>query len=201
MQRNEREQGTVQPFSKIEEEKQGAEKQSQTSTRLKPKLNLKYKDENGSWVKAKILSRAGKVGGKHDGWFNVEISDGTRKAVKLSDVADIEVDEEQVLAVENFDQAYNAKLKELESWSVQKVYEEVEDQGQEYITLRWVVTPKVIEGKPSVKARLVAREFEEIQNFRTDSPTCSKERLRIALMIIAANEWSLNSLDVKTAFL
>jgi len=60
---------------------------------------------------------------------------------------------------------------------------------------------KVIDGKHSVKARLVARGFEEIQNFRTDSPTCSKEGLRIALSIIASNSWTLNSLDTKTAFL
>ena len=52
--------------------------------------------------------------------------------------------------------------------------------------LRWVVTPKVIDGKPSVKARLVARGFEE---------------LRLTLTIIASRDWTLNSLDVKTAFL
>ena len=54
------------------------------------------------------------------------------------------------------------------------------------MTLRWVVTPKFIDGKPSVKARLVARGFEETQDFRTDSPTCSKEGLRLSLTIIAS---------------
>ena len=63
------------------------------------------------------------------------------------------------------------------------------------------MTPKVIDGKPSVKARLVARGFEETQDFRTDSPSCSKERLRVAISIIAAFGWTINSLDIKTAFL
>ena len=36
---------------------------------------------------------------------------------------------------------------------------------------------------------------------RTDSPTCSKEGLKVALAIIVSNGWSCNSLDVKTAFL
>ena len=59
----------------------------------------------------------------------------------------------------------------------------------------------MIKGEPSVKSRLCARGFEEEQNFRTDSPTCSREGLRFALSVIASNKWQLNSLDVKTAFL
>ena len=73
--------------------------------------------------------------------------------------------------------------------------------GQEYITLKWVITPKVIDGQPSTKARLVARGFEEDQSFRTDSPTCSKDGFRLTLTIIAAHGWISNSHDVKTAFL
>ena len=51
------------------------------------------------------------------------------------------------------------------------------------------------------KARLCARGFEELQDFRTDSPTCSREGIRSLLAIVAANSWTLNSLDVRTAFL
>lgn len=55
--------------------------------------------------------------------------------------------------------------------------------------------------EPSVKARLVARGFEKIQDFKTDSPTYSKEGLRLALTFIASNNWTLNPLGVKTTFL
>ena len=61
---------------------------------------------------------------------------------------------------------------------------EVIDQGQRHISVRWVVTPKLDNGIWKTKARLVARGFEETENnFRTDSPTCLKESLRVALTI------------------
>ena len=59
---------------------------------------------------------------------------------------------------------------------------------------------KVVNEKEIIKARLCARGFEEEQNFRKDSPTCSRERLRLSCCI-SSNRWALNSLDVKTAFL
>ena len=64
-----------------------------------------------------------------------------------------------------------------------------------------MVTPKIIEGKLQTKARLCARGFEETTSFRTDSPTCKRESVRIALAIISSNEWILHSIDYKTAFL
>ena len=47
----------------------------------------------------------------------------------------------------------------------------------------------------------VARGFEEEQNFRTDSLTCSREGVRISLACIATQRWTVNSIDIKTAFL
>ena len=43
--------------------------------------------------------------------------------------------------------------------------------------------------------------FKEEQHSRTDSPICCKEGLHFTCFIISSNKWSLNSLDVKTAFL
>ena len=81
------------------------------------------------------------------------------------------------------------------------MYEEVEDQGQEHVSVRWVVSEKVDGENIVIKARLCARGFEEIQNFRKDSPTCSKESVRLVLSLASSLGWPLNSLDVKTAFL
>ena len=89
----------------------------------------------------------------------------------------------------------------MESWSKHEVYDEVEDIGQDCISVRWVVTPKIIDGKHSVKTRLCARGFEESAEFRTDSPTCMRESVRITLCIIATQGWTLHSIDFKTAFL
>ena len=178
-------------------------KEKQAQLKLKPNLHLKYKDNNDNWHNVKVISRAGKVGGKHDGWYNVETETGMKRAVDFSNIKNIEVNDNpsELTLITNTAEILAAKSRELESWKNQSVYMETPNNGQPCMSLRWVITPKVIDGKPSVKARLVARGFEEVQNFRTDSPTCSKEGLRIVLTIITANSWTLNSLDIKTAFL
>ena len=71
--------------------------------------------------------------------------------------------------------------------------------GSQCISLRWVMKEKVVNEKKIIKACLCTRGFEEEQNFRTDSPTCSREGLWCC--IILSNWWTLNSLDLKTAFL
>lgn len=52
------------------------------------------------------------------------------------------------------------------------------------------------------KARLVIKGFEEPtkDKISKDSPTCSKENLRVVLSAIAQNKWKLNSIDTKAAF-
>ena len=95
-----------------------------------------------------------------------------------------------------------AKLEELEKWQEFETYVEVPDTGQERISCRWVCTEKVKAGNLITKARLVARGFEEDKSqLRTDSPTCSKDSLRMLLTILSAYEWQLKSIDIKSAFL
>ena len=60
------------------------------------------------------------------------------------------------------------------------------NEGQAYISTRWVLTSKIIDGKICTKARLVARGFEENQNIRSDSPTCMRENIRILFTIDAS---------------
>ena len=47
-------------------------------------------------------------------------------------------------------------MKELKNWRINKVYDEVNDEKQSSISIRWVLTEKLTEGKTQVKARLVA---------------------------------------------
>ena len=54
---------------------------------------------------------------------------------------------------------------------------------------------------PTVKAQLVAHGFQETQEFRKYTPTCTKECVHLALSLIASMGWSLKSLDIKSAFL
>ena len=99
------------------------------------------------------------------------------------------------------DDTMKAKRKELNSWIHHKVYEEVVNNGQKCMSVRWVILPKMIDGKLQTKARLCARGFEESSDFRTDSPTCMRESVKIALGIISTMSWTLHSIDYKTAFL
>ena len=55
----------------------------------------------------------------------------------------------------------DGKLKELGKWKTNKVYEPVPFTGQKRISTGWVLTDKIISGQRKVKARLVARGFEE----------------------------------------
>ena len=86
-------------------------------------------------------------------------------------------------------------MRELNSWREQNVYEEVHNEGQQTISVSWVIKPKIMNGQHSTKARLCTRGFEELQYFSKDSPTCSREGIRITLATIASHKWQLHSLD------
>ena len=96
-----------------------------------------------------------------------------------------------------------AKQSELNVWNQEKVHTSVPDTGQECISVRWVISPKLVDdGTWKVKARLVARGFEEnVDQIPSDSPTCLKESLRILLTVASTMDWKLVSLEIKCAFL
>ena len=77
-------------------------------------------------------------------------------------------------------------MKELLSWNEQNVYVEMNDNGQKMCICIWVIKPKYIEGKLSTKAHLCARGFEEDTSFRTDSPTSTREGIRVVFSTIAS---------------
>ena len=115
------------------------------------------------------------------------------------------MDEEVLLnsATSDVVEVLSAKKKELDNWKRYNVYTEVPDTGQQCVSVRWVITEKKGKDRPVIKARLVARGFEEenLNDIRKNSPTCSKENLRIVLAIISSHQWQASSLDVKSAFL
>ena len=98
------------------------------------------------------------------------------------------------------DEESAAKTKELQNWADFDVYQVVPDEGQSFMSTRWVITREPL---GEVKARLVARGFEETRSVPSDSPTVSKECLRVVLALTASgwSGWSLASFDIKAAFL
>ena len=64
--------------------------------------------------------------------------------------------EEILLCERELFEVTEAKLDELENWKKNKVYTEVDHEGQEIISVRRVLSEKTQEGVSKVKARLVA---------------------------------------------
>ena len=86
-------------------------------------------------------------------------------------------------------------------WKVNGVYKEVKNQGQSTVSTRWVPSEKISPtGETKLKERLVIKGYEEKEHIQADSPTVSKEVLRIFFSVIASKDWSCNSMDIKAAF-
>ena len=181
-----------------------------------PKKNsiIEYLPNNTeNWVQGEVLSRAGKATGRYKHNWNVKNSDGQIMDLDFeNDLAQWRYAEESTATEEEVNwcniftaeidtKTEQAKQAELQNWINEKVYDEVQDNGQGTISVRWVITPKLIAGEMSTKARLVARGFEDNSPIRTDSPTCMRESLRITLAYSACKEWHVNSIDIKAAFL
>ena len=57
------------------------------------------------------------------------------------------------------------------------------------------------EGVSEVRARLVARGYEEQEEVISDSPTIDQVNIKILLAVAASKGWKVVSSDVKSAFL
>lgn len=174
---------------------------------LPPKNQIvSYREnESNDWKKCKILGRGGKATGPNKYYLNVKyLDDDKEKCVNWKDdVEEWKIIGENVLTVSTKDAEYiDAKEKELLNWKNLNVYEEVEDEGQDYVSVKWVLTEKEVDSISIKKARLVAKGFQENhEDLQTDSPTANKETVRIVLAVIPSLGWDPNLLDVCAAFL
>ena len=109
-------------------------------------------------------------------------------------------DEKDVLKAFRINELYNAKFAEIENWKKYKVFEEVKEEGQTSISVRWGVTEKIKEGVKRIKAWLIAKGFEEKQEMITESPTCSKDFLRLQNFLVSSFGWKCNSLDINATY-
>lgn len=91
-----------------------------------------------------------------------------------------------------------AKQEELEKWTKYDAFEEIQDNDQDAITYRWVITEKP---DGHIKARLCVRGFEEEIKPQSDSPTASSDAMRLFLASSANEGYQIKTLDVTSAFL
>ena len=97
----------------------------------------------------------------------------------------------------NSPDALVAKQAELDKLKHFETYEVVENRGQPCISTRFVLTKK----NDAVRARLVARGFEEDSLVQSDSPTASKSSIRMCVIIALHAGWTIEVTDIKSAFL
>ena len=92
-----------------------------------------------------IISQVGKASGKNKYWFNVkDLEDNTMKSVDFENIESWKNLNEEVLLCKNETfEVVEAKLRELENWKNNKVYNEVEDDGQSQVSVRWVITERL----------------------------------------------------------
>ena len=90
-----------------------------------------------------------------------------------------------------------AKHVELEKLRNFDTYEEVEDEGQFRISTTWVLSEK----GNAIRARLVARGFEDMSMYRKDSPTVAKSSMRMIIAVSVSRGWQVKTTDIKSAFL
>ena len=98
-------------------------------------------------------------------------------------------------------QAMKAELEKFKSFNA---YKEVDYEGQYHIPVKWVVTEQKLDGKNQpFKSRLCIRGDKELgkEDIRADSPTASKDSLKIALSIAANEGFKLKCGDIKSAYL
>ena len=190
-----------------EQTARGAEGGNPKLARFRPGQKVKYKKTHtDDWVAGEILGRAGKASGKYPEWFNVRDENGEEKSVDFGTLAEWQHEEEHVEEVniatiprqKHGDmECMKAKHVELEKLRNFDTYEEVEDEGQFRISTTWVLSEK----GNAIRARLVARGFEDMSVYRKDSPTVAKSSMRMIIAVSVSRGWQVKTTDIKSAFL
>ena len=175
--------------------------------------SISYKlADSDIWNKGEVVSRGGKASTASWHFLNIQKEGETEPHClslkgaewKKDDVQDEVLYSEVVFFSADESQRFEApKLEEIQKWKDMKAIEEVPDTGQgPRVSSRWVLTEKVKGGDLVLKARLVARGFEELDpQVQTDSPTCQKECLRLLLVVLVSHNWHMHSIDIKSAYL
>ena len=192
-----------------EDEEIETERLKDNSTRPKRRTMIEYMLQNGDRGHARVLAQQPKRTGVSKRWVNVRtVKEDEDSSINWEEIRWWrETESEQVLILNDYQETdlsvTQAKEKEMERLENNNVFEWVEYSDQDVISSKWVLTEKQKEdGSSFMKARLVARGYEEDSSGRrTDSPTCSKQSLRMLFTVASSMSWELNSIDITAAFL
>ena len=173
----------------------------------KRKLHIEYEVE-GETHRGTVMNKQPKQKGVHKNWVNIRKDNQEELCVNFENVVNWKVIDEEEQTEEIFicakrekGEIMYAKQKELENWKMNNVFTEVKDLGQNRVNVKWVVEEKVKNGSLKIKARLVAKGYQDLDQTRNDSPTCTRESIRLILIIAATMGWTCKSIDIRAAFL
>ena len=223
---NERKGGSSERLSSTEEqipEINDSNQEAQTENevkKIKKGMLIEFEKNNGEVVCGQIFKRSGKATGKYghfwyvkddvtgeleeydtkNDWKNWQERNQEEEDSRDDEVHEVHITNEE-LKLERDGKIMQAKEEEINKWREEEVIEEVEDHGQRRISTTWVITDKKENTGTIVKARLVARGYEDESDVRSDSPTCMKDSIRLMLSVAVSRGWKIHSLDVKAAFL
>ena len=94
-----------------------------------------------------------------------------------------------------------AMEKEIKNFQNYNAYKEVVDLGQARMSSGWIVTEKCYGDVIGCKARLVVHGNQEGFSDSVDSPTVSKQTLRLQFTLAAQMGWEIVMADITSAFL
>ena len=94
-----------------------------------------------------------------------------------------------------------AKEKEIANFNRYGAYKVVPDEGQPQLTSGWIITEKLYGDVVGCKAHLVVHGNQESYDVRSDSPTVTKQSLRLVFTLAAQFGWEVITSDVTSAFL
>ena len=164
-----------------------------------------FDPKTGQKISGKIIGRAGKARGTNKYCYNIE-NDSTGDCCwmhmdKIKDLTLISNDLPMIVLFNNTS-VRKAKFAEIDNWLIHDVFEEVENVGQPTISVRWVITERILNGEFDIKARLVARGFEEdTSHLNKEAPTCGTDIVRLTTTIASSMRWNCHTVDVKAAYL
>ena len=137
---------------------------AETNHTLKPPVKVKqeisFRLHNGQTRSAEVLSRAGKKTGKFQNWYNIKYTHpstiaGNTENIDLSAIKDLNIIDKTPIVPDNqtTDGVFitenltydDAKIRELQSWKENNVYEEVPYTKQKCISVRWICSLKQIQ--------------------------------------------------------
>jgi hypothetical protein len=161
-------------------------------------------EQSDEWSEGNVINRAGKSGGRHRMWMNVQLVP-SREIISVDfDQVEWRIKLETTFLAENRNdpRIIEAITEEVQNLQNHDTFEVVDDIGQDYLNSKFDFTEKQTEEGSRVKARLVAKGFQEnTETLRKDSPTCTKANLRTLLTLSVNNNWRVKSIDIKSAFL